>query len=53
MQPFQQEHCYQGCPNLNTQRVLTGPHEALHRQVLLQSFEQLSDILPINNVLRK
>jgi hypothetical protein len=43
MQPFQQEQRDQGCPNLNAQRVLAGPDEALHRQVLLQRFkEQLS-----------
>jgi hypothetical protein len=53
MQPFQQEQRDQGCPNLNAERVLAGAHETLHSEVLLQSFEQLNDILPINTALPK
>lgn len=53
MQPFEQQEGDQGCPNLDTQGVFAGADEALHSQVLLERLEQLSDILPINNVLPK
>ena len=53
MQPFQEEQRDQGCPNLDAERVLAGADKGLHGQVLLERFEQLSDILPINNALLK
>ena len=53
MQPFEQEQGDQGCPNLDAEGVLAGTDEGFHGQVLLQGFEQLNDILPINNVLLK
>src|ERR1035441_6176311 len=49
VQPFQQQDRDQGCPNLDAQGVLAGADESLHGQILLESFEQLNDILPINN----
>ena len=48
MQPFQQEQGDQGCPNLDAQGVLTGADEGFHCQILLEGFEQVMDILPIN-----
>ena len=48
MQPFQEEQRDQGCPNLDTKCVLAGADKGLHGQVLLERFEQLNDILPIN-----
>ena len=53
MQPFQEEQGDQGCPNLDAECVLAGANEGLHGQVLLESLEQLNDILPINNVFLK
>ena len=43
MQPFQQEHGNQGCPNLDVQRVLAGTDEALDFQVLLEGLEEQFD----------
>jgi hypothetical protein len=40
VQPFQQQDCEQGCPNLDAQRVLAGAHEALYFEILLESFEE-------------
>jgi hypothetical protein len=48
MQPFQQEHRNQGCPNLDAECVLAGTDEALHGQILFQGLEQQGDIMPIN-----
>jgi len=53
MQPFQDEQGDQGSPNLDAECVLASADEGLHGQVLLERFEQLSDILPINNALLK
>ena len=53
VQPFQQEQGDQGCPNLDAEGVFAGADEGLHGQILLEGFEQLSDILPINNALLK
>ena len=53
MQPFQEEQRDQGCPNLDAEGVLAGADEGFHGQILLEGFEQLNDILPINNVLLK
>ena len=53
VQPFQQQHGDQGCPNLDAERVLARAHETLHLQILLQRLERLNDILPINNALPK
>src|SRR5262245_21209614 len=44
MQPFQQEHCDQGCPNLDAKCVLTGADKALHGQVLFQRLEKQFDL---------
>jgi len=44
MQPFQQEHGDQGCPNLDAERVLAGADEALHGQVLFQRLEKQLDL---------
>ena len=30
----------QGCPNLNQERVLAGPHKTLHFQVLLEGLKK-------------
>src|ERR1019366_5030822 len=51
--PFQQQHGDQRCPNLDQQRIPAGAHKTLHLQVLFEGFEQLNDILPINNALLK
>jgi hypothetical protein len=40
MQPFEQQECDQGCPNLNPQGVLTGADESFHGEVLLQGLEE-------------
>src|SRR5277367_6018547 len=40
VQPFQQEQCDQGCPNLNTERVLASADETLHGEVLFQRLEK-------------
>ena len=53
VQPFQQQQGDQGCPNLDAEGVFAGADEGLHGQILLEGFEQLSDILPINNALLK
>ena len=44
MQPLQQQHCDQGCPNLDAQRVLTSPYEGLDLEVLLQRLEEEFDL---------
>jgi len=40
VQPLQQEHRDQGCPNLDAQRVFAGADKAPHSQVLLQCLEK-------------
>ena len=42
-----------GDPDLGLHRVLAGAVEGFDSQVLLDPFEQLNDILPINNALSK
>ena len=49
VQPFQQEQRDQRRPTLDQQRIPAGTHKTLHFQVLFEGFEQLNDILPINN----
>ena len=44
MQPFQQKHRDQGCPNLDAKGVFAGADEALHGQVLLQRLEKQFDL---------
>src|SRR6185437_13620692 len=44
MQPFQQEQCDQGCPNLNAERVLASADETLHGEVLFQRLEKQFDL---------
>jgi hypothetical protein len=53
VQPFQQQQGDQGCPNLDAESVLAGTDEGFHGQILLERFEQLNDILPINTALLK
>src|SRR3954452_1177263 len=45
--PFEQQDSDQNCPNLDTQGVFAGADEALHFQVLLQSFEEELDFPPV------
>ena len=40
MQPLQQQHAYQGCPNLDAQRILRNPHECFYLKVLLERLEE-------------
>src|SRR4051794_8918688 len=40
MYPLQQQHGNQGCPNLDTQRVLASAHETFHFEVLLERLEE-------------
>src|ERR1035441_4820620 len=44
VQPFEQQNGDQGCPNLNAQGVLAGPHEAFHFKVLLKRLEKQLDL---------
>jgi len=44
MQPFQQEQCDQGCPNLDAERILAGADETLHGEVLFQRLEKQFDL---------
>ena len=44
MQPLEQQHGDQGCPNLDVQRIFGGAHEALDLEVLLQRFEEQFDL---------
>src|ERR1700689_838609 len=53
VEPFEQQNGDQGCPNLDAQGVFAGTDKGFHFEVLLESLEQLNDILPINNVLLK
>jgi hypothetical protein len=53
VQLLQKQERDQGCPNLDAECVLAGAYEGLHGQILLEGFEQLNDILPINNALLK
>jgi hypothetical protein len=40
VQPFEQEDSDQGCPNLDSQGVLAGAHEAFYFEVLLERLEE-------------
>jgi hypothetical protein len=40
MHPLQQEKRRQGCPNLDAQGVVAGPHKSFHLQILLQGLEK-------------
>ena len=40
VQPFQQQQCDQGCPNLNAECVLAGADEGLYGQILLERLEK-------------
>ena len=42
-----------GAPYLGLHRVLTGGQKSLDAQMLLDPLEQLGDILPIGNRIRK
>ena len=53
LQVLEHEQRDQSGPDLNLQGVGAGAHEGLDAQVLLQRFEQLNDILPINNLVLK
>ena len=44
MQPFEQKHRYQGCPNLNTQCILSGTDETLDPQVLFKGLKKQLDL---------
>ena len=44
MQPLEQQDSEQGCPNLDTQSVFTGPYKALHFEILLERFEEEFDL---------
>ena len=47
MQPLQQQHGNQGCPNLDAQSVLAGSDESLHLEVLLHGFEGKHSPYPV------
>jgi len=49
LQVLQHQHRDQRRPHLRPHRIGAGPHKRLDFQRLLQRFEQLNDILPINN----
>ena len=53
LQVLQQQDGDQRRPDLDLQGIGAGPHEGLDLQRLLQSLEQLGDILPINTALLK
>jgi len=42
-----QQHGNQCCPNLDAEGILTGPHEGLDLQILLQSLEEEFDLPPV------
>ena len=50
MQPLQQQHGDQRCPNLDAQGVLAGAHEGLDLEVLLERLEEHLDLpaLPVD-----
>jgi len=53
LQILEQEQCDERGPDLNLQSVGAGADEGFDAEVLLERFEQLNDILPINNDLLK
>ena len=44
VQPFQQQHSDQGCPNLDAKRVFTGADKTPDFQVLFQRLEEKFDL---------
>jgi len=44
MEPLQQEHGDQGCPNLDAQGVFADAHETFNLEVLLEGFEEEFDL---------
>src|ERR1039457_6498919 len=47
VQPFQQQHGDQRCPNLDQQRIPAGAHKTLHFQVLFEGFEKQFNFPPV------
>jgi hypothetical protein len=44
VKPFEQEYGDEGCPNLNTQSVLSGSDESFDFEILFEGFEKDFDL---------